>query len=174
MYVNITKMNLHDSAVELLFALEDYTIRFGNKVACTSKVCEWNKGSNKREPIGIMKRKYNNVKHPIDRYEFVPVKITEPPTVLINNLLSSCEGHGPLNNWRLIFNYHYEDYILSNDRKQELVTYPSKLFENLKYGNEPTEVSNTGGQNLNENWCNVRKFFITASMANYEKKHKVY
>lgn len=148
-------------------------------VTCTSRECEWNKGSLARDPEEANKRQYDSFKINVPRRATFDVRPTEyqlgyPDTKAINNFL--CAISYKESHWSLLMKIEYEDgeyglddlLVYFSDLRDQLMTTLECIINELKPHKDyigPLEVTETRGQSNNTKWTALRSLHVTASTA---------
>ncbi len=157
----------------LLLKLTDHV---GQSPACTSVPCGWNKGTKRKNPSSINTADYNaspSTKPPVIKFD--PRPETERgivSDVSVNNFLSNMSS-STTSMWETIFTYKYDDYELTDERKNVLCQWQSILLANLTpdinnislNNTYATMLANTEDQSTCSVWNSHRYLRITASHA---------
>ena len=161
----------------LLFAILDYTKKnMTDQPACTSLLCEWNKGRKEKAPKALHHAAYDSVgsteakrrkKEPDETIKFDPrpTSMRSPQSAEhINNFLTSLQSslNGEKSMWEILIPYKYLDFQV--DPEDTVLIENCRQFQKslIPAQSTATEIVPTQGT---EEWYHARTFRITASVS---------
>lgn len=155
----------------LLFALEDYTIHFGYQPpSCTSMICQWNVGRQKRKNPGAARESAYNKKLPTDRIiNFHPrsqrLVDTESENKACERFIATLPATGNFSMFLQVLEPRYEDYIVTPERLSVLHKLRDTFIQSMSIeaGSLPHQLPGTEKQADAEAWHLARLHRLTAS-----------
>ena len=166
----------------LLYAILDFKTKSETEnLSCTSKLCTWNTGRKRKQPVKASERQYTNKTSRTQLQQFNSCPLQKLPTEKervdsVNKLLSDLKYKAEKSAtslpcaWELLLENRYEGYALDNERRIILAEQVTEFQKALSFGanHGPYEVCE---QNSPE-WHKLRKFLISASIISEYVKPK--
>ena len=160
----------------LLLHLNEFVTANGYDIdtPSTSKPCSWNTGKKrKKDPKAVYESVCKSFKFSNDRiisWDPRPAKFQgtvgkQETNMFLRDLSKiSCKSN-EISMWELSLKIQYDDFTLTEERKQTLHNLTTLLEQSLSgfNENEPKELEGTRSQIMSHKWVSERQFRITAS-----------
>lgn len=145
-----------------------------HKPACTDLPCNWKKGSKRKDPGPVHSKGYGRNFASVLNFDPRPKKDRGVSNEQVNNFLAELQTAnyktGVISMWQTQLMHVYEDYTLTNDRKQELGLLRDMLKQNLSVNEQCQMIAGTECQSGSDLWHGNRCCRLTASTAKETSK----
>lgn len=150
----------------LLFAIEDYIMKFGHQVAPTSKLCTWNTGrKNKCNPQPCHSTDYNKKLKPDRIISFDPRPEDVDHKTFVNKFIATLPSSSSDSMMQQVLELKYSDYTVDKEALKKMTDAAITLLKSTCTGKAAYEVPNTREQSNSGQWHTSRTLRVTASMA---------
>ena len=155
----------------VLFALEDYTVKYGyHPPSCTSQLVKWNIGrKSEKNPQPAHISKYSKKAEPdrIMKHDPRPESSKNPdkPEEFGNKFIMKLYQIPRQTMFATLGDIRYEDYAIKESRRAVLIEHVAKFKEAMidATGGTIQQIEDTVEQANSETWHRIRRWYVTAS-----------